>query len=82
MFFFMAAAVAAVVVLPIAFAWTSAYVVGARAGFFDDSSRRLTVVAAASVSGMWISIAVGWVGPRLCMRQLRPGRFSRPDSDA
>jgi hypothetical protein len=52
MFFFMAATVATVVVLPVGFATTYAYAIAARAGFFDDSSRRGLVTVALSVGGL------------------------------
>jgi hypothetical protein len=109
MFFVMAAVVAVVVILPIAFAVTYTYALGARAGFFDDHSRRQLFLAALIVGGigtmvfvwatgmqrsdataesvltmlgLWLAIATGWAGPRLFVRPLRLGRFSRVDVSA
>jgi len=109
MFFVMAALVAVVVILPVAFALTYTYALGARAGFFGDHSRRQLFVAAPIVGGigtivfvwatgmqqsdasaetvwtmlgLWLAIATGWAGPRLFVRPLRLGRFSRVDVSA
>jgi hypothetical protein len=52
MFLIMAALVSTVVVLPIAFATTFTYAVGARAGLFDDGSHRRLVGVALIVGGL------------------------------